>query len=351
MAGTEKTTLTVGELAEKIGAELLGSDSVQITGVNALEAAGQTELTFVTENKYLTKLTRSEAAAVILAEKVDDLPIPQLIVKDVSKALAEALNIFAPKLQPPTPGIHPSAVVDKSVLVGEGVSIGPNVYIGADVEIGDNTIISSGCSIEQGSKIGSHCCLYANVVVYHNCIIGNHVIIQANTAIGSIGFGYFFADGGHQHTPHNGAVIIEDHVDIGSCTCVDRAKFGNTVIGAGTKIDNLVQIGHNVIIGKCCLLSGQVGIAGSSRLGDGAVLGGQVGIGDHVTIGDGTKIGAQSGIARDVESGKEMLGSPAFEVKQNLRQIFSTARLPELAKQVKKLSKKVETLEASKNDS
>ena len=187
-------------------------------------------------------------------------------------------------------------------------------------------------------------------MVYHNCSIGNNVIIQANSTIGSVGFGYSFIDGSHKLIPHNGGVVIEDFVEIGACCCIDRAKFGNTKIGAGTKIDNLVQIAHNVIIGRCCLIAGQVGISGSCKLGDGVILAGQVGLGDNIEMGDGAIAGAKAGVPHSVDAGKRVLGSPALEVTEMIRIFSLMRRLPKMADTLKQLQKRMEGLESSKDD-
>jgi len=236
------------------------------------------------------------------------------------------------------------------VKIAKGVSVGAGVVIDDGVEIGENTVISSGCKIGENTKVGGDCRFDSNVVVYHNCRIGNNVIIQANSTIGSTGFGYSFIDGAHKLIPHNGRVVIEDFVEIGANCCVDRAKFGETVIGAGTKMDNLVQIGHNVVIGKCCLIAGLVGISGSCRIGDGVVLAGQVGMADHVEIGDGAAVGAQSGVSSNVGAGEKVVGSPAIELREGLRVMGLTVRLPKLAKQLRQLSARMKKLEAAKDN-
>ena len=189
------------------------------------------------------------------------------------------------------------------------------------------------------------------MVVYHNCTIADNCIIGANSTIGATGFGYYFIDGQHRLIPHTGSVIIEDCVEIGANSCIDRAKFGNTIIGAGTKIDNLVQIAHNVVIGKCCLIVAQVGISGSTRLGNGVVLAGQVGIKDHITIGDGTQVGAQAGVINDIGPNEQVVGSPAIDAKEKFRQVLLEKNLPEMSKQLKQLIKRVEELEAAENNS
>jgi UDP-3-O-[3-hydroxymyristoyl] glucosamine N-acyltransferase len=275
---------------------------------------------------------------------------PQLIVKNVNAALIEALNIFAPELRTVVKGIDATAKVGRDVKIAKGVSVGPCAVIEDGVEIGEDSIIGSGCKIGQNSSVGKNCRLDSNVVVYHNCYLGNNVVIQANSTIGSTGFGYSFIGGVHRLIPHNGVVVIEDFVEIGANCCVDRAKFGETRIGAGTKIDNLVQIAHNVVIGRNCLIVAQVGIAGSCKIGNGVVLAGQVGLADNIEIGDGAIIGAQSGVGHSVAAGHQQLGTPAIDKAEALRVINLTKRLPKLAEQLKQLSKRIERLEAPEDD-
>lgn len=349
---TEKncTNLTVEQLAQQIGAQLIGDGAARVGSVGTIEAAAAGEITFASSDKHFSKLAGSKAAAAIVAKAVDGCAMPQLVVKNVDAALIAALKIFAPKLTPPAAGIHPSAVIEKTAQVAQSASIGAGAYISHNAKIGEQTCIGAGCVIGENSVIGDNCRFDANVVVYHNCTVGNNVIVQANTTIGSTGFGYSYFDGRHNLIPHNGSVIIEDCVEIGANCCVDRAKFGNTIIGAGTKIDNLVQIAHNVTVGKCCLIVAQVGIAGSCRLGNGVVLGGQVGMADHISIGDGTMVAAQSGVVSDLPAGEKMGGTPAVDVREAIRQVMAIKRLPDLLKQVKELSSKVAELEAAKNN-
>lgn len=345
--------VTIGQLAERLGAELVGraGDSGKpITAVRPIEAAGETDVTFVTGDKHKTALDRSRAGAILVSTRLETLSKPQLVVQNVNAALIEVLNIFAPKLTPPTEGIDPTAKLGDHVRIAEGVCIGKGVVIDHGAQIGHHSIIGSGCKIGENSKIGAHCRLDSNVVIYHNCCLGNHVIMQANATIGSIGFGYSLIDGAHRLIPHNGGVVIEDFVEIGANTCIDRAKFGNTFIGAGTKIDNLVQIAHNVVIGKCCLIAAQVGISGSCTLGDGVVLAGQVGLADNTQIGDGAMIGAQSGVMKDVPAGEKMLWTPAIKRDEALRTIGLVMRLPKMAEQLRQLSKRIEKFEVTKDD-
>jgi len=342
--------LTVAQLAERIGAELVGDGSGQISAVGAAEAAGESDVTFITNDRHIPHLKKSRAGAVIAARRIEGLARPQLIVKNVNAALIETLNVFAPKLRAAAEGIDPTAKIGQNVKIAKGVSVGAGVVIEDGAEIGENSIIASWCKIGENSRLGKNCRLDSNVVVYHNCTVGNNVIIQANSTIGSTGFGYSFIDGSHKLIPHNGGVVIEDFVEIGANCCVDRAKFGNTIIGAGTKIDNLVQIAHNVVIGKCCLIAGQVGISGSCKLGDGVVLAGQVGVVDNIEIGDGVMVGAQSGITRDVAAGQQIFGSPAIERTEALRIVGLTRHLPRLAESLKQLRKRIERLEAAKDN-
>jgi len=345
--------LTIEQLAKRLGAELTGDANAigrQIIAVRPIKTADENEVTFVTDDKHKASLSQSHAGAVIVSARIDGLDKPQLIVKNVDAALIETLKIFAPELKAATEGIDPTAKVADNVKIAKGVSVGANVVIDDGVEIGQNSIICSGCKIGENSKLGEHSRLDSNVVVYHNCRIGNNVIVQANSTIGSTGFGYSFIDGAHRLIPHNGGVIIEDFVEIGANCCVDRAKFGNTIIGAGTKIDNLVQIAHNVVIGKCCLIVAQAGIAGSCKLGDGVVLGGQVGLADNIEIGDGTMVAAQAGVINNVPAGQKLAWTPAIKKEDAMRTVGLVLRLPKMAKQLKQLSKRIEKLEAAEDD-
>lgn len=345
--------LTVAQLAERLDAELAGgADDTdrQITAVCPIEAAGENEVTFMTDDKYKAALEKSRAGAVIVSAHIEGLDKPQLIVKNVNSALIETLSAFAPQLRAATEGVDPTARIADSARIAEGVSIGPYVVIDEGVEIGQNSIIAAGCKIGENSKIGANSRIDSNVVIYHNCRLGKHVIVQANSTIGSTGFGYSFIDGAHQLIPHNGGVVIEDFVHIGSNCCVDRAKFANTIIGAGTKIDNLVQVAHNVVIGKCCLIAALSGLSGSCKLGDGVVLAGQVGVGNNIKIGDGAMVAAQAGVIGDVPAGQKMAWTPAIKARDAFRLVTLTMRLPKMAEQLKKLTKRTEELEAAEDD-
>ncbi len=342
--------LTVAQLAERVGAELVGDGCGQIIAVGSIETAGANDVTFITNDRHIARLEKSGAGVVIAGKRIAGLAKPQLIVKNVDAALIETLKIFAPKLKAAAEGIAPTAKVGQNVKIAKGVSVGAGAVIDDGAAIGENSVIAGGCKIGENSKVGKNCRLDSNVAVYHNCTIGDNVIIQANSTIGSTGFGYSFIDGSHRLIPHNGGVVIEDFVEIGANCCVDRAKFGNTIIGAGTKIDNLVQIAHNVIIGKCCLVAAQVGISGSCRIGDGVVLAGQVGLVDNIEIGNGTMIGAQAGVMSGTEAGARLLGSPAMDIRDAMKVFGLMKRLPKLAESLKQLHKRIEILEAAEDD-
>ena len=344
--------MTVRELAQRLDARLIGGPGDgdrEVGAVMPADVAGAGDVTFVTEVKYEAAALKSGAAAAIVGRPIEGLAKPQLLVQDVNVALIQALTQFAPKQKPPVQGVDPSARLGEKVRLGQGVSIGPHAVIDDGVQIGPNTVIAAGCRIGENSEIGANCRLDGNVVIYHGCRLGNHVIIQANTTVGSVGFGYVFLKGAHALIPHNGGVVIEDFVEIGANCCVDRAKFGNTIIGMGTKIDNLVQIAHNVVIGKCCLIAAQAGVAGSCRLGDGVVLAGQVGLADNIEIGAGTIVGAQAGVMSSVAPGQKLAWSPALDVREAARTVAHVLRLPKLSQQVKQLTARVEKLEAPKD--
>ena len=335
--------LTVSEIAERIGAELIGDGSGKIAAVNSLDRECSDEISFIGSGKYVKKAVESKAGSILTAKRIDGAGMPQLVVGNVDSALIAVLNLFVLKLKSIC-GIHPTAVVEKDAKVGTDVGIGACAYIGSGVKIGDGSVIGPGCRIAENVVIGRGSRLDSNVVVEHGCTIGNNCVIQASSVIGSTGFGYYFIDGEHRLIPHNGSVVIEDCVEIGANSCVDRAKFGNTMIGAGTKIDNLVQIAHNVEIGRLCLLTGQVGLAGSCKLGDGVVLGGHSGVAEHITVGDGVMIGTKSVALNDIPAGRKVWGVPAVDVKEELRAKATLRRLPKMAKQLKDIAKKVEKL-------
>ena len=349
MPNGQVLNLSISELAERLGAQVIGDASHKVNGVSSLDLAGSEDVSFVASEKHADKAKESKAAAIMVSQRLEGVSGTQILVENVDAALIKVLGIFAPKLTV-TGGIHPSAVVEDSAVIGGNVEIGAGAYVSHNANIGSNSIIAAGCKIGENVVIGENSHLDCNVVVYRNCRIGNHCVILANATIGATGFGYVFLDGRHQLIPHNGAVIIEDAVEIGANTCVDRAKFNNTIVGAGTKIDNLVQIAHNVVIGRCCLIVAQVGIAGSSRLGDGVVMAGQAGASDNVTIGDRSMLGSRAVAFSDLEPDGKYLGFPARNMADEQRSMACVRHLPKMAKELKELAKRVKELESAKND-
>ena len=341
--------MLLSDIATKLQARLIGDGQQDITGVNTITDALSGEICFLTSAKHAKTLGQSAATGVLVDKPMDDCAMAQLVVANVNAALISLLKLFEPKLTA-IEGVHPSAVVEPTASVDPSVAVGPGTYIAHGVHVDKNTVIGPNCSIGENTTIGSDCRLDSHVVVYHNCQIGNFCIIQANSTIGATGFGYSFIDGAHRLIPHNGGVILEDGVEIGSNSCVDRAKFGNTLVGAGTKVDNLVQIAHNVQTGKCCLMAGHVGISGSTKVGNGVVFAGASGSSDHVEIGDGAVLGAQAVATGKVEPGQTVLGLPARDVRKELKSKSVYRNLPELAKEVKQLGKKVEKLETAKDN-
>lgn len=339
--------MTVKQLAERLGAELSGSDDAVIRNIAPVEIAGADNITFVSDEKHLKKLGKSRAGAVITNKSIECFDGSQLIVENVEAGLIKVLEIFAPSLKPAEKGVNDLAKVSSLAEVSEDACIAPFAVIEDNARIGAGTIIESGVRIGENTVVGKNCRLDSNVVVYHNCRIGDNVIIQANSCVGSTGFGYAQINNKPKLIPHNGGVVIEDFVEIGASCCVDRAKFENTVIGAGTKIDNLVQIGHNVVIGKCCIIVGQSGIAGSVKTGDGMVMAGQAAITDNITVGDNVTITAKSMLTRNAASGEVLYGIPAEKMKRRQRIEVMLRRLPEYIKQLKSLSEKVRKIEAA----
>lgn len=318
--------LTLRELTEAIGAELAGDPDTKIRAVNTLEEARPGEVSFLANAKYARQLQTTEASAVIVAPGVSSNRVALLKSKDPYYAFAQAMVLLHGHRKHSHAGVHPRADVDPSATIGDGTILYPGVYIGPRV------------------RIGRDCVLHPNVVVYEDCIIGDRVIIHANSSIGPDGFGYAAHEGVHHKIPQSGNVIIEDDVEIGSNAAIDRAVLGSTVIGRGTKIDDLVAIGHNARIGPHGLLVALVGVAGSVTVGHHVTLAGQVGVAGHLKIGDNVTIGAQSGVVNNVLDQSTLLGSPAMPIGQARRVAAVFVQLPELNERLKKLEQLVEEL-------
>ncbi|MBV9080714.1 MAG: UDP-3-O-(3-hydroxymyristoyl)glucosamine N-acyltransferase [Elusimicrobia bacterium] len=335
--------ITVCDIAAKVAGRVVGNGGAVVRGAAGLAEASPTDISYLKEAKpdTLTLFKSSRAAAVIVPKGTAADGRTVVEVDNPQAAFAEVLGWIAKAGEVRPDGIDSTAVIHPSAKLGSRVRIGPMCVVAPDAVIADGACLMAQVYVGARSKIGADTLIYPQVVIREDVSIGRACIIHAGAVLGSDGFGFYFANGGHRKIPQVGSVIIEDEVEIGSCTTIDRATTGSTVIGRGSKIDNLVQIGHNVEIGPLCILVSQVGIAGSSKLGAGVVLAGQVGVADHVKIADGTKVGAQSGLNRDTERGDELFGSPAQPIADTLRQISLLRRLPELFKDVKKLKDKV----------
>ncbi|MGC9454440.1 MAG: UDP-3-O-(3-hydroxymyristoyl)glucosamine N-acyltransferase [Phycisphaerae bacterium] len=338
--------LTVREIAELLDGRVEGDDSLNIDGVAALDEPGAGKITFAADARRARRLDDSQAAAALVANEPKTSDKTLIRVSDVQQALAKLLAATAPPEDLPDEGVDATARVSPEASIADGVRIGPGVVVNAGASIGPRAVLCAGAFVGTGVGIGEDAYLAQGVVVGRDCVIGDRVRIGPNTVIGWDGFGYNTVEGKHHRIPHNGNVAIAEDVEIGACCCVDRAKFGSTSIGAGTKIDNLVQIAHNVKIGRGCLLAGQVGLAGSCRLGDYVVLGGSAGVRDNVTIGDGVQCAAYSAIAADVPDGARVAGVPAGPAKEQMRIITAQSKLPELIKRLAALESKVENLES-----
>jgi len=273
--------------------------------------------------------------------------MPAILCEKLERSVAKLLSLFTPPWPRPEPGVHPSAVVAPTARLGADTAVGPHVVIGEGAIIGDRTVFHAGVHVGAECKLGHSCVLWDHVVVRERCTLGDRVILHPHVVIGGDGFGYYFADGVHQKIAHGGIVRIEDDVEIGAGTTVDRAKFGATMIGRGTKIDNLVQIGHNVVVGENCLIVAGVLIGGSAVLKDRVTLGGNAGIKEHNTLEEGVRVAAHSCVWGDVAAGSFVSGIPARDNRQYLRGLALAARLPELHEQVRELTERLKNLEAA----
>ena len=331
------------EITEFLNIEFNGDENIEITGVSGLKDAKPGELSFLVSDKYQSLLSSTKASAVIVPSKFSQDTGPILLnVDNPDKAFANISILFYDPPPDPLVKVHSSAIIDDTVLIGKNVSIGANCVIEGDVKIGDNAIIGANVVIGYGSQIGSDVHLFPLVSLREYCVIGNRVKIHNGTVIGSDGFGYYLEkDGSRKKIPQIGYVVLEDDVEIGANVTIDRARFGKTVIGRGTKIDNLVQIAHNVKIGNDCILCGQVGIAGTVDIGSNTILAGQVGVTGHLSIGDRVIANACSGITKDVPSGEHVMGMPAVNHKKFNKSYACMLQLSKLREKIRKIELKL----------
>jgi len=337
---------SLADIARLVGGELVGDGKIGITGCSGIQEAKSGDITFLANPKYLPQAQDTNASAVIIPRQMD-LPGKTVIkANDPSLAFTQVLNHFlAAKPRHHPKGIHPTAIIAKEAKIAKTAAVGPYTVIDPGAVIGKGSVIYSHCYVGHNVTIGEDCLVYPGVAVYEGVGMGDRVIIHSGTVIGSDGYGYVTVEGKHIKIPQVGTVLVEDDVEIGANVTIDRARFDQTIIGEGTKIDNLVHIAHNVVIGKHCLIIAQVGISGSSRLGNYVILAGQVGVVGHLTIGDGAIVAAQSGLSKSIKAGEQVFGSPAQPIKAAYRAHAHMQRLDQYVETIRDLKKRIEELE------
>jgi UDP-3-O-[3-hydroxymyristoyl] glucosamine N-acyltransferase len=340
--------MTVEQIALALAAEVRGQPLLALTDVAPLDEAAASHLSFAANQKQLRRVANSQAGAIIIpVQQTDKLDASRtwLICKDPQAAFIQAMLLFRPLKLRQVTGVSPRAFVSPDARIGRDTNIHAGAFIGEGAVVGDRCDIGPGAVVSPGCRLGDDVTLHPNAVLYAGVQLGHRVIIHSNAVIGADGFGYRFVEGRYEKIPHTGTVILEDDVEIGACTTIDRAMVGATRIGAGTKLDNLIMIGHNCRLGRHNAFASQVGLAGSVSTGDYVRCAGQVGIADHLHMGRGSTLGAKSGVMDDLPDGAHYIGAPAVPEKDAFRQFVAVAKLPELMQQVKSLSKKVAELE------
>ena len=338
-------SFTATQIAERIHGEVIGDGSVQLTGFAPADSARSGDLTFAEKATYMTAAEKSQASAILVTSDCAASSKVLIRVENPRVAVAKLLPFFFPEDTEPA-GIHPSAIIAPSATVDPTVHVGPNCVVGDRVKLGARCVLLGGNHVRRDSQLGDDVVLHPNVVIYPKTRIGNRVIIHAGTVIGSDGYGYVFDEGRHRKMQQVGQVIIHDDVEIGANTAIDRGALGPTVIGLGTKIDNLVHVAHNVAFGRHCLIMGQCGFAGSTQLGDYCVIASQSGVAGHLKLGVQATVGAKSGVMRDIPDKGVVLGIPAYPDKQAKRQWVALQQLPDLIRQMRDLKNQVAELTA-----
>lgn len=342
---SDAPAMTVAELAHLVGGELVGDGARVIRGGGTLLEAGPDGVAWVGKPDLMKHIEKSQDGVVLIPGSCEPPAGRTVIrVRDPDVAMCQALEVLRPPRPSVLPGVDPTATVAKSA-VADGAAIGPHVFVGEHALIGPGTRLHAGVYVGAGTRVGRDCELWPNVVIRENCTLGDRIVIHPNTTIGADGFGYLQREGKHVKIPQVGRVVIEDDVEIGANTCIDRARTGETHIGRGAKIDNLVQIGHNVRIGEDCIVVSQCGISGSTTLGHHVVLAGQVGLIDHLRIGNHVVIAAKSGVAESIPDGQVYRGIPAAENGVYARQAVGIRLLPKIMDQLRELTKRLERLE------
>ena len=337
--GGSEIALTAASIADLVGGTLTGDANAVVDAIAPLDRAGARDLSFLATERYASQFAESKVGVVLIAPALANTEGPARTRIVVAKPHEALLKVLPKLYRQPTavPGVHPTAQIGRGARIGSGVSIGPGSVVGEGSAIGEGTIVGANVVIGAGVEVGVHCNLFPNVVLYAGSRLGDRVAIHSGAVIGSDGFGYVYRDNAHQKIPHVGRCIIENDVEIGANTTIDRGSISDTVVGAGTKIDNLVQVAHNVRIGRLCLIVAQAGIAGSAILEDGVVIGGQAGLGGHITIGKGARIAAQGGVFGDIPAGETWSGYPARPHKEALRAQAALFKLSRIMRPIERL--------------
>lgn len=328
-----------------IDGELVGDPNIVITGVSGIKEAKSGDITFLANSKYAALMQKTNASAIITSRDIVDAPKPVIRTDDASLAFTKIVTLALPETIKHPQGLHPKASISTRAFLGKNVSVGAFTIIEDGVRIGDGTIIYGGSYIGADTEIGTNCLIYPLVSIRERNVLGNRVIIHSGAVIGSDGFGFIKVNGVQEKIPQIGIVLIEDDVEIGANVTIDRARFDKTIIGCGTKIDNLVQIAHNVVVGKNCTIVSQAGVSGSTVIGDGAILAGQAGIVGHIQIGEGAIVAAQAGVTKSVPAHTMVSGYPARRHDSAKKVNACVQNLPNLYDKVKALEAKLEALE------
>jgi UDP-3-O-[3-hydroxymyristoyl] glucosamine N-acyltransferase len=348
--------ITVGQLAVRLSSEVRGNSELVIKGAQSVDKAGPSDITFVRDQSNLKKLKKSRAGAAILSVSLAELLKPEecppalILVADAYGAFVQVLEDLRPRRPRAEIGISQHAVVSPTASIGPGTNVFPGAYVGDRAVIGRDCDIYPGAVIGDGCRLGDSVTIYPNAVLYPEVTVGHRVAIHASAVIGADGFGYRFIDGRHQKLPHFGIVRVEDDVEVGACTTIDRGMIGATVVGEGTKLDNLVMIAHNCELGRHNVFVAQSGLAGSVTSGNYVVCGGQVGITGHIHLGDGCMIGSKSGVHKDVPAGERYIGTPAAPESEAKRTMMAQKKLPETRRQLRELTHRVACLEEKLNE-
>ena len=337
---------TLAEIAKFLNGEIVGDSGVVITGLRGIKEAGSGDLTFVENSKYIPWVQKTKASAILTPRSLTVRGKSIVRIDNPSLAFAKVASLFVDDSSKHFKGIHKTAIIAADAKLGKNVAVGACAIIENKVKIGDNTVIYGGTYVGKKTVIGNDCLFYPNVTLLESITIGNRVIIHSGTVIGSDGFGYVFVKGRHEKIPQIGTVIIEDDVEIGANVTVDRARFDKTFIGRGTKIDNLVQIAHNVKIGENCIIIAQVGISGTTTLEKNVILAGQVGTAGHITIGEGAIVASRSVATKDIPPHTKVLGYPAIPDMEAKRINACMHKLPQHVKTISELKKRLVALEA-----